>query len=603
MKSPERHMVLLILFLSFIHNTICYKNVTCITDYTQNFPLNCTFETDHSATTGVSYKLTASWFNDEFEPYNQTCDLILFNNKHSVAEYWCSIDLEYIDYSYRVNITVLKYSAGKLEVYEECNTFILKDNIKPQPPFNLEVNFSAGYNISWKMIYTSDVNYFLHEELQYEVRYKRKDESWTNGKKKSISADFRNIILQQSELSFGTEYILKVRAKPREGTTYHGFWSEWSPAVSWWTNQEADEGASQNRAWLLFLVLPLLAILVLGTISFHLPKRLWKKLWDYTPDPSHFFKPLYVVYNGDFKNWVGNTHCDVTTYELSNRSNALLEILDVNNRSSTAKPLSIPNLKDWDMYRKMKLQHFTAGSQNHCRSLCSPCNMKDQSYGCISIDTVTVTDEVMSCRPECNCISGQRKNRPYTSDFYSCGIPNESASHSKSDSTANSLGKKNALIYSSCTPNTGAYGHINGTKLEEVEALLENSNVNILHLSCLNIGDMREWEPESPTGHFPDTESVSYSERSLDSFSASSGMEGNDGYPRINLDLDTIDSGFADSDCGSPVETEFGIQPQADLELTDSSSLELEQLEEYPRTYVKQWIAKSSDVSPVSANS
>lgn len=50
--------------------------------------------------------------------------------------------------------------------------------VKPQPPFNLTAVFSEGYNISWKTIYQNSPYYFLNEELQYELRYKRRTDMW-----------------------------------------------------------------------------------------------------------------------------------------------------------------------------------------------------------------------------------------------------------------------------------------------------------------------------------------------------------------------------------------------------------------------------------------
>lgn len=50
--------------------------------------------------------------------------------------------------------------------------------VKPQPPFNLTALFSEGYNISWETIYQNSSFYFLNEELEYQLRYKRRTDTW-----------------------------------------------------------------------------------------------------------------------------------------------------------------------------------------------------------------------------------------------------------------------------------------------------------------------------------------------------------------------------------------------------------------------------------------
>lgn len=51
-------------------------------------------------------------------------------------------------------------------------------SVKPQPPFNLTAVFSEGYNISWETIYQNFPFYFLNEELEYQLRYKRRTDTW-----------------------------------------------------------------------------------------------------------------------------------------------------------------------------------------------------------------------------------------------------------------------------------------------------------------------------------------------------------------------------------------------------------------------------------------
>lgn len=68
---------------------------------------------------------------------------------------------------------------------------------------------------------------------------------------------------------------------------------------------------------------------------------------------------------------------------------------------------------------------------------------------------------------------------------------------------------------------------------------------------------------------------------SLDSFS--SNERSDDGYPHLELDLDTIDSGFQDSDCNSPVETEIKLKRPV---LGEAGNLH--------SNYIRQWVTYSS---------
>ncbi|KAG5831926.1 hypothetical protein ANANG_G00285630 [Anguilla anguilla] len=70
---------------------------------------------------------------------------------------------------------------------------------------------------------------------------------------------------------------------------------------------------------------------------------------------------------------------------------------------------------------------------------------------------------------------------------------------------------------------------------------------------------------------------------SLDSFGSVERSE--DGYPAVQLDLDTIDSGFQEPDCGSPVGSEFSGAEPREGGAGDSHT-----------NYIKQWVAFTSAV-------
>lgn len=53
--------------------------------------------------------------------------------------------------------------------------------VKPSPPFNLTATFSDGYNISWETIYQHPDYFLLGDELEYELRYKKRSDPWEVG--------------------------------------------------------------------------------------------------------------------------------------------------------------------------------------------------------------------------------------------------------------------------------------------------------------------------------------------------------------------------------------------------------------------------------------
>lgn len=96
------------------------------------------------------------------------------------------------------------------------------------------------------------------------------------------------------------------------------------------------------------------------------------------------------------------------------------------------------------------------------------------------------------------------------------------------------------------------------------------------------------WEFQDSPSH-DDDENVFYNDN-YNAFSPDSGDSTDFGYPRICLDLDTIDSGFCDSECGSPVDSDFGNKGTLPKPLSSDTREE----ETYERNYVKQWVPSHS---------
>uniref|UniRef100_A0A8C9F0T6 IL21R protein n=1 Tax=Pavo cristatus TaxID=9049 RepID=A0A8C9F0T6_PAVCR len=573
-------------FLLFQYTT-CHENLTCFVDYVQT--LSCLLRNDLGAS---SYNITATWV-DEDDPENTVaaCSLLELSRNTNHTEYVCTVDMTELLADIKVQVDVTEIADRQHVI---SRGFYMRENIRPQPPFNLTAVFTEGFNISWETIYQNPLFYFLNEELEYQLRYKRKADTWETQKIKSVHEDKRTLVILPWELQGNTEYEFQVRARPREDTGYYGFWSEWSSRLTLKTSPAAVTQRA-GMGWMLFFVV---AMVITASITAFLAKQqsLWKRI-ACIPDPSAFFKPLYLMYNGDFKKWVGTSHMKMTIdlFEWEIVPSEVLEVFSMRPSNCTSQE-EIRELKN-DLPCKPCVSCLTAPAQDSLLSSVNSSSVtQDRSYGHLSIDTVTVADEFTPCNCQCNC-KRMYKEQKHNGDEDTAGengypkvnIDDEDGSPSSALHLSDLSSQDKILASGSMSTDhlrtTGAPGH------QKVEGALEGGMGSILEALCLH---PNQWDLENPASlPSPDGESVSYSEGSCDFFPHSARPGGS--YPMICLDLDTIDSGFVDSDCGSPVDCEFEQNSQ-----TNCGSVPLEQEgEDFPRSYVKQWISCHAD-SPAS---
>ncbi|XP_026715196.1 interleukin-21 receptor isoform X2 [Athene cunicularia] len=575
-------------FLLFQYSTCC-ENLTCFVDYVQT--LSCILRHDLGAR---SYNLTATWVPEE-EPENTVaaCRLLRLSGNSSHTQYVCTVDMTGLLADTKVQVDVTEVADGQHVI---SKGFYMAENIKPQPPFNLTAVFSEGYNISWKTIYQDSSFYFLNEELEYQLHYKRRTDTWETRKMKAVHEDKRTLLILPWELQANTEYEFQVRARPREDTGYCGFWSEWSSSLTLKTSPAAVTQTA-GMGWLLLFGV---VVAITASITTFLAKQrsLWKKM-ACIPDPAPFFKPLYLVHNGDFKKWVGASHTKMTLdfFEWGIVLPEVLEVYTMHPSNSTSREELYELRKDLPC--KPCVSCVTApgqDSQSLLSSVNSNSGAQDQSYGHLSIDTVTVADEFTPCNCQCNCNRVYRGHGHASKEDSSAGetgypkvnIDDEDGKIS-SDLDPADLSTQDKILASGSVSTD----HLRSTSVparQQVERALEGGMGSILEALCLQ---PNQWDLENPGSlPSPDGESVSYSEGSCDFFPQTA--RPGDSYPMICVDLDTIDSGFVDLDCGSPVDCEFEQNSQ-----TNCEPIPLEQEgEDFPRSYVKQWVSCRAD-SPV----
>ncbi|XP_070269520.1 interleukin-21 receptor isoform X2 [Myotis yumanensis] len=488
------------------------SDLVCYTDYFRT--VTCFLET----WTPHPGMLTLTWQDPygELEDEVTSCSLHRSTHNATHAKYTCHMDVFRFmaDDIFSVNMTDQPGNRS-----QECGSFVLAESLKLAPPFNVTVTFSEHYNISWSSNYDS---YSLKGKLQYELRYRKRGDPWTQSPgRKLISVDVRSVSLLPLEFHPGSSYELQVRAGPQPGSSFQGPWSEWSDPVLFRTQPEG--------------------------LKIRLPWRLWK-VWVQVPSPEPFFQHLYVSHSGNFKKWVG-TPFTASSLDLGPWSPGVPSPLEMYNCCpplSAAQGLEttlLPapaDLVETDSAPKPEPEPGpdpgywgpapctgSAGSSAYSQE-------GDRPYGLVSIDTVTVVGAEEPCAWPCTC--GED------------GYPalNLDAGLEPGPGTEDPLLGPGATVLScGCVAAGGPAG-------------LGPPLGGLLDKLMLPLEDEAGWVPGPPWGGGP-PRGVSDSEA---------------GSPPAGLDMDTFDSGFAGSDCGSPVECDFSSPRD----------------EGPPRSYLRQWV-------------
>ncbi|MBN3320092.1 IL21R protein, partial [Atractosteus spatula] len=516
----------------------CTCNVTCFTDYIDSLSCSCS-----DALTSSSYVLVAACMTDDEEISRAQCEM-------QAPQHWCDMTVEwsYLTSLQKCHCTLsqdyLPVPVNNWPVSHLCDLFVFA--VKPQPPFNVQLlGNENAYNLSWEMVYTPEENYYLNSELQYEVQIGEKEAPPEEQRNYPITDDTRYLSIPDAVLKKGKNYVARVRAQVRPHT-YSGSWSEWSPTVEWKTkSEEVDQ--YKFYGFLSLILVPFVLLCYVGKI---LQKKPY--LHSYIPSPEDFFKPLYVKYDGDFKKWVGpistlpvfDLEKDTVVAVVSDKQGSLEKLCKMEAKDSS---------KDSKGGRGKGDTSFVSVSTGDCSKLYFPGasgQLTDKSTGHISIDTVTVWGEEEQDYPD-NTLGGE-------------------------DPYRGCQGSHNCFDYPACG--------LDGPSSPEQEGLLGSATRSSANLPAqvrlYNLYGSRVWPLEAGDNEL---ESLS-----LDSYASNDRSE-DDGYPRVGLDLDTIDSGFAESDCSSPVQSDFTDKDQINSAVLND--------QEHCTNYVKQWVAYTSTAS------
>ncbi|XP_061009048.1 interleukin-21 receptor isoform X1 [Dama dama] len=505
------------------------SNLVCYTDYVET--ITCILET----WAGQPDSLTLTWYDtyEELQDEVTSCSLLRSTHNATHAEYTCRMNVFLFMGDDLFNVSMTDPSGN---YSQECRSFLLAENIKPSPPFNVTVNFSGCYNVSWSSdssFIPRDRVYALKDKLQYELRYRKVGEPWAlSPGRKLVSEDSRSILLLPLEFHNGTSYELQVRAGPSPGSSFQGTWSEWSDPVVFHTQPEERKGDLYLQL-VPILLIPVCFILVFFGLK--VPWRPWEKVWLQVSSPKPFFQPLYVGHSGDFKKWVG-TPFTASSLELRPWGPGVhlaLEMCSSCPLQGAAKglvPTELPEPADLveadgapepGSWGPVPSTAGSLGSSVYSQE-------KDRLYGLVSIDTVTVVDAEGLCAWPCTC-----EDDGYPALNLDSGLE-------PGPGTEDPLLSTGATILScGCVSASGP--------------VRPGSLLDRLRLPC---EDEADWTP-GPS----DSEA---------------------GSPPVGLDMNTFDSGFADSDCGSPVGSDFSSPRD----------------EEPPRSYLRQWVVMAPPPTP-----
>ncbi|XP_077173229.1 interleukin-21 receptor isoform X2 [Paroedura picta] len=443
------------------------------------------------------------------------------NTSH--MRYMCSSEQKPCIFGQTFVVTIMVLVNGGRAVHQECQPFQCHENIKLRAPFNVTAAACpGGYNISWESGYVA--NDYLHGELQYQLRYRQKVHTWSPTE--GGMAGVLKPVLQDTPtlwlLAQELEGNVEYELQVRARPRDHSaYQGTWSD----WSPTSSLRTSPRGTAGAAWVVTPLLAFSLMVTLVTFLCKhhRRWKKLDPFIPSPAPFFQSLYLAHNGDFKKWVG-TSCSGATLAVHECATALPEVC----RISRKRPLA------------------TTAPGETSAALCTaalpsftneqPGSILEHAYGHLSIDTVTVADTCGLETEDYRCL-------PLHSDHMESHIAlfrETPPSPSKDSGSSGPWHPDTCLAWLQATASLEHGGPVSTSSPPSTEPLCRKP-LSSFWLAEVDLGE--------------------------------------------GLDLDTMDSGFVDSDCSSPEDCKFQGR------CTSHTAPGKEDGPASLPSYVKQWVA------------
>ncbi|XP_046894918.1 interleukin 21 receptor, tandem duplicate 1 isoform X1 [Hypomesus transpacificus] len=355
------------------------------------------------------------------------------------------------------------------------------------------------------------------ENLMYRVRIRTKDDPLKDPIHYTVRQDQKYITINYIQLEQQAECMVDVQAKVGPNSIHKGPWSEWSSTTELDKHTFTAHIVDTKRDDILWWSL-LSLVFVLGVLGLiYCRKPSWFTM-KYIPKPDAFFQPLYHTYDGDFKKWVRPIF------------------------SESDHLMMNPPVQEMPV-KQLEVIMLTCGS---IKERSSEDNQGNGRHGIASL---------LSLAPHSSSLlyfsGGSGHSTGHSAGHISIHtVTTSGGGEATFGGSTNGLGSK-FKTSTDCNMNN-----------EERLSVQKGRRSSICSLAV-------EWQPQA--------QHIEPEQISLDSFCSNEPSD--DGYPRV--DLDTIDSGFMESDCGPPMNSEFDNVEQMNSSLLSGAE---------SSNYVKQWM-------------
>uniref|UniRef100_A0A3B4APG7 Fibronectin type-III domain-containing protein n=1 Tax=Periophthalmus magnuspinnatus TaxID=409849 RepID=A0A3B4APG7_9GOBI len=242
----------------------------------------------------------------------------------------------------------------------------LKNAVKPWPPFNIQVKYAKEfYTISWD---TKNPKYCLVYRILIRAALEPQNSVISLESKDTL------VHLGESKLRPGVYYGVEVQAKLCPTFRYTGPWSEWGSATFSTvaaTNLTAQvPGINYYCKYL---------TQVSNSIS-NICCRFWQKRFQrftFIPDPGEFFKPLYIIHDGDFKAWVKPTVTEHSFLNMDTLMDVKLDPTPLSLFKSSLGHASLGRVSISTVCGENILAHFSVNSDFPHEASCGTAELDD----------------------------------------------------------------------------------------------------------------------------------------------------------------------------------------------------------------------------------
>ncbi|XP_063164764.1 cytokine receptor common subunit beta [Candoia aspera] len=204
------------------------ETLNCSSDFESR--IDCTWSELQEANAFVKMHL----FNKETS-LNLTKMICNSQELDSQIHWSCSMN-ETIFHSLRSDLFIFKPDR-ELGIQLNVDLF---SNIQPLSPeiLNVTVTEEHDFLLEWKAGGGTNRNRLLEGlPLDFQITYKRTWELWEESSSVLIS-NSSHYLLRHNNLVPGSRYVARVRSKPNQGSGFAGHYSDWSPMVTWQTQED-----------------------------------------------------------------------------------------------------------------------------------------------------------------------------------------------------------------------------------------------------------------------------------------------------------------------------------------------------------------------------